>query len=819
MKQIANRLLPVLGIAVAAACSGDKIETTTAESSGISVDCTALNADIAVLQTLSGEAVAGSTVLSLEDNVITFSSGETAAVNVRSAYDFNYANPTIGVGSSNWLIDGTDIGAAFADELLRIKGSSNYWYAYYGGEWVKMNRILEGESIPVFTAMGSDDDKVYVALSDGLTISFDKYTGGETLTVDPASAAIEKEGGRATTVVSSNAEWTASAADSWLSVSPSSGSGDNVNVIFTASANDSYSRSTTVTFTTGNISRKVTVSQEGEIGGGVLESADTEDSEDNVSNTTFDRTISVVFSTSGSATVSGATSDFGVTVSGNDVTISNNGSDKVIYALSGTTKDGFLKLYGDKKQALVLNGVSITNKNGAAINNQGKKRCFVIVNGTNTLADGSSYTDTPSSEDEKAALFSEGQLIFSGSGSLTVTATGKAGITSDDYVRVMSSPTIKISSSAGHALRGKDYIKISNGTITASTSAAGKKGFSSDSLVRFEGGVTDITVSGAILKETSGSTTTYSGSAGIKADYQFEMTGGTVTVKNTAQGGKGIKIGGSSDDDPLVYIPASTISGGNLTVTTTGSSNSSYDVSAKAFKIGWAIKSGNKYTKQTGDLVVSGGTVNISCSGDEALEVKGSLTVNGGDLYAYSAADDAINCCGTFTVNDGVVGGVSPANDGLDSNGNFVINGGIIYAFGKTSPELAIDANTEGGFKLYVKGGVLFTAGGLESGASLSQSCYQASSWSKGTWYGMTVGSTSYAFKTPSSGGTPLVVSGSSQPTLKSGVTVSGGTSCLGGMAVKGCSFSGGSSVSLSSYSGGNGGGNMGPGGGGGFHH
>ena len=64
MKQIAYRLLPVLGIAVAAACSGDKIETTTAESSGISVDCTALNADIAVLQTLSGEAVAGSTVCS-----------------------------------------------------------------------------------------------------------------------------------------------------------------------------------------------------------------------------------------------------------------------------------------------------------------------------------------------------------------------------------------------------------------------------------------------------------------------------------------------------------------------------------------------------------------------------------------------------------------------------------------------------------------------------------------------------------------------------------------------------------------------------------
>ena len=78
----------------------------------------------------------------------------------------------------------------------------------------------------------------------------------------------------------------------------------------------------------------------------------------------------------------------------------------------------------------------------------------------------------------------------------------------------------------------------------------------------------------------------------------------------------------------------------------------------------------------------------------------------------------------------------------------------------------------------------------------------------------MTVGSTTYAFKTPASGGTPLVVSGGSSPTLQSNVNVAGGTECFEGMFYMDASVSGGNSVSLSSYTGGNGGGG-GPGGGG----
>jgi ABC-type Fe3+/spermidine/putrescine transport system ATPase subunit len=81
----------------------------------------------------------------------------------------------------------------------------------------------------------------------------------------------------------------------------------------------------------------------------------------------------------------------------------------------------------------------------------------------------------------------------------------------------------------------------------------------------------------------------------------------------------------------------------------------------------------------------------------------------------------------------------------------------------------------------------------------------------------MTVGENTFSFRTPSSGGSGLVVSAATTPTLQSGTSVSGGSSFFGGLGIAGGTISGGSSVSLSSYTGGN---SMGGGGGwpGGWH-
>ncbi|MBO7240551.1 MAG: hypothetical protein J6V23_08750, partial [Bacteroidaceae bacterium] len=160
----------------------------------------------------------------------------------------------------------------------------------------------------------------------------------------------------------------------------------------------------------------------------------------------------------------------------------------------------------------------------------------------------------------------------------------------------------------------------------------------------------------------------------------------------------------------------------------------------------------------------------------------------------------------------GMVYARSTGNDGMDSNGNCYIKGGVVYAIGSSQPEVAIDANSEELKKLYVTGGTIIAIGGLESGSSLTQTCYQTSSWNRNTWYAMTVGNETIAFCTPASGGSTLVVSGTSKPTLKSGITVNGGTEIFNGNGFVEAVISGGSSVTLSSYSGGTGGGGGRPG-------
>ncbi len=519
--------------------------------------------------------------------------------------------------------------------------------------------------------------------------------------------------------------------------------------------------------------------------------SEVESGDDNLDSVSVDLEITVTY-TSGGATVSGTTDSVTASVSGNQVTVTNLGSHVVHYTLSGSASNGYFKLYSGKKQVVTLNSLSLTNPNGAAINIQGPasspssgKRAFIVVQGSNTLADGSSYSATPSTEDEKATLFSEGKLVFSGSGSLTVTATGKAGITSDDYVHFQSG-TYRVTSTAGHGVRGKDYILVSGGTLNVETSASMKKGFSSDSLVCFNGGETTIRVTGGAAYDSEDGE--YTGTAGVKADVAFAMNAGSLTITNSGSGGKGISCDGTG-----------TFSGGTVDVTVTGSNYTSGDISAKGIKC-------------DGNILFDGATVSVRAAKHEAIESKGTITMNSGTVYSYSQGDDALNAASTLTVNGGYLCAHSTANDGMDANGNCYIKGGLVYAIGKRQPEVAIDANTEGGYKLYVEGGTLIAIGGLERGSSLTQSCYQAGSWTQNTWYALTVGSSTYAFKTPTSGGTPLVVSGASTPTLLSGVTATGGTACFDGTLLIGATVSGGSAVTLSSYTGGNGGG---PGGGG----
>ena len=395
--------------------------------------------------------------------------------------------------------------------------------------------------------------------------------------------------------------------------------------------------------------------------------SDTAIVDDNVNDQNWSDTIRIVWN-GASATVTGANDSLEITNSNGYVSINSSVTATcIVYLLSGNGT-GQLTVYGSYRHNITLSDLTLTCSDGPAINNQCHKKCYLVINGTNTLTDGSTYAT--SSEDRKAALFSEGQIIASGAGALNIKGNYKNGLCSDDYIR------------------------FTEGTGTIIITAVNK---------------------------------------GIEANEGIYFEGGTFVIN----------------------------------------------------------------------------------AGSEGIESDSILIISGGELFVQ-ASDDAINSGDDMTISGGVVMAYSTGNDGLDANGNCYIKGGIVYAIGARSPEVAIDANTEERKQLYVQGGTIVAIGGLESGSSLTQSCYSASSVSKNTWYALYSGSDlAFVFKTPSSlSSSTFVVSTGGTASLKSGVTTNGGSAILNNYALSGATVSGGSSVTLSSYTGGNSGGGHGGGGG-----
>ena len=464
-----------------------------------------------------------------------------------------------------------------------------------------------------------------------------------------------------------------------------------------------------------------------------------------------------------------------VTVNGGHVSANHADVKNVCYVLSGTTENGSFTVTGDKKYAVKLNGASITNPDSSALSLLSSKRAFIVVadGTTNTLADGAGGS-------QKGTLYCKGKLLFNGRGTLSVTGNTNNAIHSADYIVFNRGNNIYAKSTANHGIKANDGIFINGGIINVEVTADAAKGINSESQIIVNGGRTTVLAKGggtydSIDREAKGA-------AGIKADSTFTINGGEVRLKSTGTGGKGINVDMEAN-----------FNGGSVYVVTTGGQyKSNNDTSSP------------KGIKADGNINVSGGTIWVRTSGygGEGIETKKELSINGGEVACY-AYDDAINSKSTMTISGGYVFAQGQHNDGLDANGNCYIKGGTVYAIGSGQPDVAIDANTEGGYKLYVQGGTIVAIGGLESGSQLSQSCYQTQSWSPDTWYALTIGASTLAFRTPTSGGSALVVSAPSQPTISSGVSVSGGSSHFAGLAIADGSVSGGSTVSLSQYTGG----------------
>ena len=575
-----------------------------------------------------------------------------------------------------------------------------------------------------------------------------------------------------------------------------------------------------------------------------------------------DGTIAVSYDGStASVTVAGNVAQYVTpTISGAHVSIAQSDelAEEITYTLSGTSTDGEFYMSGSYKATLELNGLTLTNAtpvySGAAIHIQNGKRIKVkpITGTTSTLVDAASGS-------QKGCLYIKGHAEFAQKGTLNVVGNVKHGIKTGEYFTIKNA-TINVTSAAGDGINCAQYflmesgtinisgtqddgiqcdiegdastgettdheeedsgnIYISGGTINITVTADAAKGIKSEGDMRISSGDITVTTAGGGVWDSDKVKT--KASACLGADGNTVISGGTLNLTSTGAGGKGINGDGTfTASGGTIIIKTS----GNAVVASSNGTLSTVSNSSQLDHYDSDYKSSPKGIKIDGAIVISDQaviSVTTTGAGGEGIESKTTIDITGGQV-TINASDDAINAsynddtkslsnAGNLTISGGYVYARSTGNDGIDANGNVYIKGGLVYAIGASSPEVAIDANSEEQKKLYVQGGTLVAIGGLESGASLTQSCYSTNSWNKNTWYAMTVGSDTFVFKTPSSGGNTMVVSGVSQPTLKSGVTVSGGTSIFDGVAYTGATFTGGSNVSLSSYTGGGGG----PGGGG----
>ena len=530
---------------------------------------------------------------------------------------------------------------------------------------------------------------------------------------------------------------------------------------------------------------------------------------------------------------------------------SNDLASEITYNLSGSSTDGGFYMSGSYKATIELNGLTLTNSSavysGAAVHIQNGKRINVkVITGTeNTLVDAAGGS-------QKGCLYVKGHAEFKQQGTLNVVGNVKHAIKAGEYITLknatlnvtsavgdgiscnqyflMESGTINISGTeddgiqcdldgdtstgetADHEDEDSGNIYIEGGSITVNCAAIAAKGIKSagDIFISGEPEI-NITTSGKGAWDEEDLET--KAACGISSDRNIDISGGTLTLTATGSGGKGMKC------DSIL-----TISGGDITVSTSGGLyynngttentnytgntdrvSSDYYSSPKGIKAGLKTEVSNNSYTYSGGIVISGGKVKVTTSGRnaEGIESKNYLNIEGGEIY-INAYDDGINSAQDMTITGGYVYSHSNNNDGIDANGNIYLNGGLVYAIGARSPELAIDANSEEGKKVYINGGVVITVGGVENGASYNQPKIQQSSVSSNTWYTVTYGDNTVAFKTPtiSTGGGPggggpggpggpgggnssrLVISAPSTPSLATGNNVTDGTSYFEGNCI-----------------------------------
>ena len=383
--------------------------------------------------------------------------------------------------------------------------------------------------------------------------------------------------------------------------------------------------------------------------------------------------------------LSNPTATDGVTVSDGFITITKAGN----YKLTGTYEGQIKVEAADSDMVrLILNNATITNSTGAAINvvEADEVVIYTASGTTNTVSDGSSYSDTASGSPD-AAIYSKSDLTLAGEGTLKVEGKYEEGIHTSDGL-VIASGTLEVNA-ANTGIKGKDYVDILDGTITVTATKDGIKATNDTDgnrgWVRLSGGTVNISA----------------GDDGFKAERVLEISGGTLNITKANEGIEAQYINildgtvnVTSSDDGINASYSTTTTTDSTTATSTNQSAQNRQNSAPQ------VPSGSAGQASAGGQAPSGTMGQPQAGGGTFEVVDATINISGGTV-TVNANGDGIDSNGTATLSGGTLivnGPFTGGNASLDTNGDLLLNGTTVTAANSGDMFEAPSTNSTSGY-------------------------------------------------------------------------------------------------------------------------
>ena len=418
------------------------------------------------------------------------------------------------------------------------------------------------------------------------------------------------------------------------------------------------------------------------------------------------------------------TASSGVSISGNIITITKEGT----YVLSGALSEGQIVVDADSaKVQLVLDNADITCASSAAIYVKNADKTFI------TLAEGSENILMNTAEYEAiddnnidAVIFSKDDLTLNGKGTLTINSEYGHGIVSKDDLKLVGG-TCNITAE-NHALSGKDSVRIAEGTYNLTSGKDGihsenadddEKGFvyiasgdftiestgdgiDASYVVQIDDGAFDITAGGGAENATKthndmpgGATRDNMGGGapgGAAQDGEApsgDKPSGDGSDKSDSGSASGKQTGqtppdrpdGDSFDGSRPDEKASDNTGGQTAQTppdkpgTDTSDGQKSDKNSQSKDIA-DNTTASSASSDTGSESSSSASPDADSTSTKGIKSDGALYVNGG-TFTINSADDSFHSNSDATINDGTYT-ISSGDDGIHADSALLVNGGTI---------------------------------------------------------------------------------------------------------------------------------------------